>query len=319
MLFLSVCRWNALCCGALRTPTLSLLSIDRAGAAFSHDIKLERNPSSPLSIASALSAVIRAGSTISKIPTGCSDIKRSSSTRSRSRSSFDSVDAVDENLKVMVAVEPTPFNYISGYANRFKELLTHLKQAGDEVHVITTDPSHDAPKSFLGIPITSLRGFRFPWYKEVAVSFDYGQNMRTVLQNNFSADVLHVSAPSLLLFPAMSCAKKLNIPLVVSYHTDLQQYAKLYLPWVPFIGQFANYLIKTCLQGATLVLCTSPQLQDKIQTIIGHRRVSVWQKGINLDIFSPRFASKNMRMKLSCGHPDDPLLLYVGRLGLEKR
>jgi hypothetical protein len=35
--------------------------------------------------------------------------------------------------KVLLLVEPTPFNYISGYANRFKEMLFWLKAAGDSV------------------------------------------------------------------------------------------------------------------------------------------------------------------------------------------
>jgi hypothetical protein len=33
-------------------------------------------------------------------------------------------------LKILLLVEPTPFNYVSGYANRFKEMLTHLKDMG---------------------------------------------------------------------------------------------------------------------------------------------------------------------------------------------
>jgi hypothetical protein len=37
-------------------------------------------------------------------------------------------------MKIVLLVEPTPFNYVSGYANRFKEMLKYLKEAGDEVH-----------------------------------------------------------------------------------------------------------------------------------------------------------------------------------------
>jgi hypothetical protein len=35
-------------------------------------------------------------------------------------------------LRLLLVVEPTPFNYVSGYANRFKEMLYYLKKAGDE-------------------------------------------------------------------------------------------------------------------------------------------------------------------------------------------
>jgi len=36
------------------------------------------------------------------------------------------------------------------------------------------------------------------------------------------------------------------------------------------------------------------------------------------DVFNPRHKSESMRSRLSDGHPDAPLLVYVGRLGAEK-
>ena len=36
------------------------------------------------------------------------------------------------NRKVALLVEPTPFTHVSGYANRFKEMLKHLENVGDE-------------------------------------------------------------------------------------------------------------------------------------------------------------------------------------------
>jgi hypothetical protein len=35
--------------------------------------------------------------------------------------------------------------------------------------------------------------------------------------------------------------------------------------------------------------------------------------------FSPLFQSASMRDRLTDGHPESPLLLYVGRLGAEKK
>lgn len=37
--------------------------------------------------------------------------------------------------KVCLMVEPTPFTHVSGYANRFNEMLKFLAKAGDEVEV----------------------------------------------------------------------------------------------------------------------------------------------------------------------------------------
>jgi hypothetical protein len=60
-------------------------------------------------------------------------------------------------LKILLLVEPTPFNYVSGYANRFKEMLKFLHKAGDKVEVLTPDKDPNPPKDFMGFPITTNR------------------------------------------------------------------------------------------------------------------------------------------------------------------
>lgn len=35
--------------------------------------------------------------------------------------------------------------------------------------------------------------------------------------------------------------------------------------------------------------------------------------------FNPKFSNLEMRSRLSDGHPQDPVIIYVGRLGAEKR
>lgn len=51
----------------------------------------------------------------------------------------------------------------------------------------------------------------------------------------------------------------------------------------------------------------------------GINKVAVWRKGVDFEKFNPSHKSLAMRSELSDGHPDAPLLLYVGRLGEEKR
>ena len=48
-------------------------------------------------------------------------------------------------------------------------------------------------------------------------------------------------------------------------------------------------------------------------------QVVVWRKGIDTARFHPKFRSEEMRAKLTGGHSEAPLLLYVGRLAREKR
>ena len=43
--------------------------------------------------------------------------------------------------------------------------------------------------------------------------------------------------------------------------------------------------------------------------------MDVWQKGVDTNMFHPRYRCAAMRARMSGGHPDDIILVYVGRLG----
>lgn len=183
--------------------------------------------------------------------------------------------------KVLLCVEPTPFNYISGYANRFQEMLKYLKQAGDDVSIFTADSDPNPPKSFLGFPILTHRGFGLPLYNQVTITFDLAGGIPKLLKS-FRPDLLHVSTPSAMVIAATLWASIFKVPLVMSYHTDLVGYFKAYLK-VPGAGKLAELLLKFFLSRADLVLCTSPQLKEEMIKL-GITHVDVWQKGINTEV-----------------------------------
>jgi len=83
--------------------------------------------------------------------------------------------------------------------------------------------------------------------------------------------------------------------------------------------KIAEWYLPTALNFADLTLATSPQLQEQL-TSLGCKNVEVWRKGIDTDVFSPKFNVSNveMRSRLTDGEVHRPLLLYVGRLGAEK-
>lgn len=51
----------------------------------------------------------------------------------------------------------------------------------------------------------------------------------------------------------------------------------------------------------------------------GIRRVDVWRKGINTNKFHPHYKNERMRKRMTKGNAEDFVLIYVGRLGPEKR
>jgi sulfoquinovosyltransferase len=67
---------------------------------------------------------------------------------------------------------------------------------------------------------------------------------------------------------------------------------------------------------ATIV--TSPQIQQEFRQH-GVPNCYLWEKGIDTKRFHPKFRNEKMRNRMTNGHPDDFLIVYVGRLGKEKR
>lgn len=222
---------------------------------------------------------------------------------------------------IALLVEPTPFTHVSGYANRFNEMLRYLAVAGDRVDILTTDaktPKEDLPREAFGYPIEHTQGFTFPLYNHISLTFDLPELKGAKMMERRRPDLLHVTSPGFLLFAGLFYARVLRIPLLLSYHTDLVVYSRQYLKFLPGHEEFSWALVRFAHNRADLTLVTSPQVKARMEAH-GVERVEVWRKGIDTVRFHPRFASAAMRDRMTDGHPDDFLIVHVGRLGAEKR
>mmetsp|Transcript_896 Transcript_896/g.2565 ORF Transcript_896/g.2565 Transcript_896/m.2565 type:complete len:297 (-) Transcript_896:410-1300(-) len=106
-------------------------------------------------------------------------------------------------------------------------------------------------------------------------------------------------------------------PALMSYHTHIPVYAKSYIR-MPWGDKLAWLLIWAIHFWADLTLVTSPQMKEEL-ICHGIQRVEVWKKGIDTERFHPRFRDDSTRQWMTEGHPDEFLLVYIGRLGAEKR
>lgn len=215
--------------------------------------------------------------------------------------------------RIALMVEPSPFTHTSGYSNRFKNLLIQLREAGDRVLVIVPDNSPDAPTEFAGAKIVNVPGFRFPLYRRITLTL----GLRGVYQalKDFNPDVIHLTTPGFLIFATLLFARLLRKALLLSYHTHLPIYTKDY--GLGLLQGLTWTMLRLQHNRADFTLTTSPQLcEELVQN--GFERVGLWRKGIDTEIFNPIYKSHEMRVRLTQGNPNDPLLIYVGRIGAEK-
>lgn len=100
--------------------------------------------------------------------------------------------------KVCLMVEPTPFTHVSGYSNRFKEMLKFLRKAGDEVEILTVDsktPADELPSEAFGYPISHTQGFTFPLYNHISLTVDLPEMKGSTMLQKLKPDLIHVTSP----------------------------------------------------------------------------------------------------------------------------
>ncbi|HEY9633779.1 MAG TPA: glycosyltransferase family 1 protein [Coleofasciculaceae cyanobacterium] len=199
---------------------------------------------------------------------------------------------------------------VDGIVTRLRHTVEHLQRNGDQVLVVSPD---GGLKEYKGAKIYGVSGFPLPLYPELKLALP--RPSIGVALEKFKPDLIHVVNPAVLGLAGLYYAKMMQIPLVASYHTHLPQYLHHY--GLGMLEGVMWELIKASHNQAQLNLCTSTAMVQQLHEH-GIERLDLWQRGVDTETFYPELASEEMRSHLSQGHPESPLLLYVGRLGAEK-
>ncbi|MFP4413054.1 glycosyltransferase family 4 protein [Coleofasciculus sp.] len=199
---------------------------------------------------------------------------------------------------------------VDGIVTRLRHTVDHLQRNGDQVLVICPDGGLTEHK---GAKIYGVSAFPLPLYPELKLALP--RPAIGIALAEFKPDVIHVVNPAVLGLGGLYYAKAMQIPLIASYHTHLPQYLQHY--GLGMLEPVMWELIKANHNQAQLNLCTSTAMVEELRGR-GIQHLDLWQRGVDTETFRPSLASTEMRSHLSQGHPESPLLLYVGRLSAEK-
>ena len=195
---------------------------------------------------------------------------------------------------------------------RLRHTLDELGALGDEFLIVA--PKYgEGPSSYAGAPIHRVPAIPFPPYPQIKMAppnRSVGRALR-----RFRPDLVHVVNPFVLGFTGVFYARRMGVPLVASYHTNVTVYAQFY--GLGFLDGMGRRWVRALHNRARINLCTSEATQDYLRSQ-GIRGVRFWPQGVDARRFHPDKFSKELRVRLSDGSPGDRLLLYVGRLGHEK-
>lgn len=199
---------------------------------------------------------------------------------------------------------------VDGIVTRLRHTVEHLQRLGDDILLFSPD---GGLTEYRGARIHGVSAIPFPLYPELKLAVPRPSIGRALAR--FSPDLVHAVNPAVLGLAGVHYSRKFDVPLLASYHTHLPKYLPHYklsaargLLWM---------LLRQIHNRARLNLCTSTAMREELEAN-GIERVALWQRGVDTELFHPNAFDPRMREQLTQGHPEQPLLLYVGRLGAEK-
>ena len=130
----------------------------------------------------------------------------------------------------------------------------------------------------------------------------------------FRPDVVHVATEFSLGIAGVKAARQLDLPIIASAHTDYDQYAARYgVTWALRAGW---HYLRWFYGQAHRVLCPSRIYEESIHRH-GVLHTGLWSRGVDPEVFSPRFRSEAYRSAVHAG-PGDLVVTYIGRIAREK-
>jgi phosphatidylinositol alpha 1,6-mannosyltransferase len=199
---------------------------------------------------------------------------------------------------------------VNGVTNSVLRVCEHLRAAGHEILVIA--PGTDESEDHEGIRVVRVPALELP----VVSSMPVGVPSRRILKalREFAPDVVHLAAPFVVGARGLAAARKLGIPTVAIYQTDVAGFASSY-----GLGLTARAAWRwTCRLHAQAdrTLAPSSWATEALRER-GVPRVHRWARGVDTRRFTPARRSAGLRAELA---PDGELLVgYVGRLAPEKQ
>lgn len=198
---------------------------------------------------------------------------------------------------------------IDGVVTRTTRHLDQLAALGHEVLIFAPG---NPPAEYAGFEVVPIHSHSLKVYPEVKHGMMGPKTYRRLRE--FNPDVVHAVNPIWTAgWSTLVVARR--YPVVASFHTDVPEYClKLGIPWVKPIAEWG---LRTFHGRAGLNMVTSGPMMDKAADY-GIDNVRLWPKAVDTESFTPAARTREMRSLLSDGHPDDPLIIFVGRISAEK-
>jgi phosphatidylinositol alpha 1,6-mannosyltransferase len=217
---------------------------------------------------------------------------------------------------VRVAVVTESFlPHVDGVTNTVCRVLEHLERTGHRALVVAPAGGpgmRREPDAYAGAPVLRAPSAPLPGYPAFRFATPWPR-LPGVLRE-FGPDVVHLAAPAGLGAQAAFAARRLDVPSVAVYQTDIAGFAARY-----GLARAEHTIWRWLATVHRIAARTLAPSWDAVDALLrqGVHRVARWSRGVDLDRFHPRHRDDDLRARLAPG--GEVVVGYVGRLAREKR
>lgn len=203
---------------------------------------------------------------------------------------------------------------VNGVSNSVLRILEHLRRTGHEALVIAPDTPPGQPSADRvhdGIRVHRVPSRMFPKVTSLPLGVPLPRLVRVL--RGFDPDVVHLASPALLGYGGLLAARRLGVPTVAVFQTDVAGFAAAY--GIPTASRAAWAWTRHLHRQADRTLAPST---SAMEDLAAHRipRVHRWARGVDVTGFAPSARDAELRRRWS---PDGkPIVGFVGRLAPEK-
>jgi phosphatidylinositol alpha 1,6-mannosyltransferase len=204
---------------------------------------------------------------------------------------------------------------VNGVAHTAVRVAEYLASHGHQPLVIAPEPAsgRDRPDRSFGFPVVRVPSVPLVAYPGLRVGLP-GPRLHAALARH-RADLVHLAGPFVLGAGGAAAARKLGLPAVAVYATDMPAYARAY-----HAGRLGEAIcwrrLRRIHNGVDRTLAPSTATATDLHAH-GIERVWIWARGVDSSRFDPAKRSAALRAELAPG--GELLVGYVGRLAVEKR
>ena len=205
---------------------------------------------------------------------------------------------------------------VNGVTNSVLRVLEFLAQEGHQALVIAPE-SVGGPSEYAGHRVKRVPALPLQSLLPIGLPVAVPTRKLEYLIDGFAPDLLHLASPFALGAYSSRIARRLSIPTLSVYQTDLAGFAKHY--GFTAAHNTLRKIVGKIHTNTSRTLAPSTAACADLREC-GVENVHLWRRGVNTELFHPSKRSAQLRHSWQADAPAEKMIVgYVGRLANEKR